>query len=426
VWFRIAGASLIALEQSGALFTQYSRAYVEPAVHFSYPLVSWLHPWPPAGVYAHFLTNAALALLVAAGFYTRRSAGLLCLGLVTLFLMERGVYLNHAYLYCLFAGLLAIVPCGRAASLDVVRERVAPSAIAPIWALWLLRFQMAVVYAYAGIAKLDPDWLAGRAMHVWLTDRAWYPVIGGLLESKTLALALSWGGLCFDLLVIPALLWRRTRTPALLFAIAFHATNTILFGVGTFPWFSLVATTLFLPPETFRRLPLLGAALERNGKAASSGVRPLTRIGLAALFLYVLVQVSLPLRPLTASDRTSWSEEGSSFSWRMMLRDKRGSLAVLVRDPQTGETKRESPAPYTTSWQRRTLIGSPDLILQFAHWRADEWEKRTGVRPEVRAESRVSMNGRAPRALVDPNVDLAREPRRLGAYPFTLPFDPSS
>ena len=195
--------------------------------------------------------------------YTRRSAALLCIGLVTLFLMERGIYLNHAYLYCLFAGLLAVVPADRAASLDVAHGRVAPSATAPLWSLWLLRFQMAVVYAYAGIAKLDPDWRAGRPMHVWLTDRAWYPLIGSLLESKSFALALSWGGLCFDLLIIPALLWRRTRIPALLLAIAFHSMNTILFGVGTFPWFSLVATSLFLSPELFRRLPLLRDALPR-------------------------------------------------------------------------------------------------------------------------------------------------------------------
>jgi hypothetical protein len=106
-----------------------------------------------------------------------------------------------------------------------------------------------------------------------------------------------------------------------------------------------------------------------------------------------------------------------------MLRDKRGSLALELRDPVSGETRRESPAKYTTTWQRRTLVGSPDLIVQFAHWRADEWERTHGRRPEVRAQSSVSLNGRPPRPLVDPNVDLAREPRRLRAYPFTTPFE---
>ena len=74
VWFRILGGGLIAAEQFGALFTDYHRAYVEPAVHFSYPFFPWIRPWPPAGIYAHFLFNAAAALAVAAGWRYRAAA----------------------------------------------------------------------------------------------------------------------------------------------------------------------------------------------------------------------------------------------------------------------------------------------------------------------------------------------------------------
>jgi hypothetical protein len=431
----VAGGALIAVEQTGALFTGYHRAYVEPAVHFSYPLVPWLHPWPWPLVYVHFLFNAACALAVAAGWHYRLVASVLCAGLSSLFLMERGVYLNHAYLYCLYAGLLAVVPADRAVSLDVASGRVAPSATAPAWALWLLRFQMAVVYFFSGVAKLEPDWLAALPAKVWLADRAWYPVIGPLLTWPPIAYAIALGGAALDLCIVPALLWHRTRIAALAIAAVFHVSNAVLFGVGTFPWFSLAATALFLAPETFRRLSRLRAALPADDDSAARPAERarLSRAGAAALVLYVAVQLVLPLRPFLYAGRSAWSDEGATFAWRMMLRDKRGSAYFLVRDRAHGTTRRVSPDAYVTEWQLRTLVGTPDMLLQFAHWLARretlEHERESGAAPresdiEVRAITSVSFNGRAPRPLVNPRVDLAREPRRLGRYSFVMPPPP--
>ena len=385
-------------------------------------------------MYAHFLFNAAAAIAVALGWRYRASAIVLCIGLSSLFLMERGVYLNHAYLYCLCSGLLAVVPAHRALSLDVASGRVSPSATAPAWALWLLRFQMAVVYVFAGIAKLDPDWLAALPVKVWLADRAWYPVIGPILGWPVVAYAIAWGGAALDLGIVPALLWRRTRVPAFATAAVFHVSNAVLFGVGTFPWFSLAATALFLPPATFRRFPILRSRLpERDGasKEDETASRPLSAAGAAALALYVAVQLVLPLRPLLYAGRSAWTDEGATFAWRMMLRDKRGSAYFLVRDHARGSVRRVNPEPYVTDWQLRTLIGTPDMLLQFAHWlarrEASEHASDAGSRGsasdvEVRAITSVSLNGRKAQALVNPRVNLANEPRRLGHYPWVMPF----
>ena len=76
----------------------------------------------------------------------------------------------------------------------------------------------------------------------------------------------------------------------------------------------------------------------------------------------------------------------------------------------------------------------PDMLLQFAHHLA-KVTPRFGPKP-LRVEARVlvSLNGRKPQLIVDPNVDLAAESRTWGRPGWLLvidqplpdhPFDPS-
>jgi vitamin K-dependent gamma-carboxylase len=336
--------------------------------------------------------------------------------------MERGVYINHAYLYCLYAGIFVFVPAHRGLSLDVRGARVPPSSTSPVWCLWLLRFQIAVVYFYAGIAKLDVDWLQARPLSLWLTDRAWYPVIGDILARPEAAYAMAWGGLAFDLLIVPALWWQYTRRAAFFVALVFHATNTAVFGIGTFPWFSIAATMLFFAPEAFRRIPGLRGNLPPIADRRDA-TPPLKKLALGLLCAYAVVQLAVPLRPIFYTGRTEWTEHGMTFSWRMMLRDKHGRLTFIVREPGTGKSVRTSGGPFTTDWQHRNLLGTPDMILQFAHFLAAEHERQGRPRPAVYALANVSLNGRKPSPLVDPKVDLARERRLLfRSYTWVYPY----
>ncbi len=59
------------------------------------------------------------------------------------------------------------------------------------------------------------------------------------------------------------------------------------------------------------------------------------------------------------------------------------------------------------------MAGRPDMLLQFCHYIADVYEKRWGERPIVTVESLCSLNGRAPRPLINSEVDLASQPRNL-------------
>jgi hypothetical protein len=280
---------------------------------------------------------------------------------------------------------------------------------------------MAVVYVYAGIAKIQPDWIDALGLKIALRQKTAYPIVGALFALPWVPYFLAWGGMLFDLLVVPGLLWRRTRPLALGAAVFFHVANAITFGIGTFPWFSLTATLLFLDPPVFRRLPGLRTrlpAFDVGELPARSSTEPAV---LGALALYAAFQVLVPLRPFLYPGDVSWTEEGHNFSWHMMLRVKAGRVVFVVRDPATDRTWTEHPARYLTTLQYRRMLGRPELIRQFAHFLAERYAQQGVPGVEVRARAMIRLNERPARPLIDPKVDLAAEPFRWGPSDWILP-----
>jgi hypothetical protein len=407
-------------------------------------------------MHVHFAALAVLAAMVAAGLFYRVAAALYLLGFTYAFLLDQARYLNHYYLVALLAFLLVFLPAGRAFSLDTRRRPELRAESAPAWALWLLRAQMGIVYFYAGVAKLHGDWLRGEPLRTWLDERRFYPVIGPLLTQEWLPWFLSYGGLLLDLLAAPLLLWRRSRAVTFGFVVFFHLTNFLLFSIGIFPWLALAATALFFEPDWPRRAFRWWVRARRREASVTPVTSPRAvepaaenarrrRWILAALGAYLAVQLAVPLRHLLYPGDVHWTEEGHRFSWRMKLRGKDGWVRFLVRDPRTGESwaidpgappsrwglrSPESARPggnenergYLTRRQVRKMAGTPDMILQFAHHLAERFREAGRADVEVRARAKVSLNGRVPQLLVDPAVDLAREPRTLLTARWILPL----
>ena len=71
----------------------------------------------------------------------------------------------------------------------------------PLGAIWLVRAQVAVVYVFAGLAKLNTDWLLhGLPLRtVAARARSDLAIIGPWLDEPWVAIALSWAGVAFDL-----------------------------------------------------------------------------------------------------------------------------------------------------------------------------------------------------------------------------------
>jgi vitamin K-dependent gamma-carboxylase len=237
------------------------RYYVEPTFYFTYYGFDWVRPWPAGWMMdAHFYALAVLAVLIILGLWYRVSAALFFIGFTYIFLLDQSRYLNHFYLISILGFLLIFIPAHRAFSIDAARRPDTRSDTAPAWSLWILRAQIAILYLYGGLAKLNGDWLRGEPMREWLAERTDFPLIGRWFTEEWMVYLFSYGGLLLDLFIVPFLLWKRTRPFALLAALAFHLTNNELFPIGIFPWLAIAATLLFLPPE-WPRLVLSGKRL---------------------------------------------------------------------------------------------------------------------------------------------------------------------
>jgi hypothetical protein len=386
------------------------QLWIQPSFHFTYFGFGWVRPWPGLGMYLHLALVAVCGLLVALGLWYRVAALLAGVGMSYVFLLEQALYLNHVYLLCLVCFLMAFVPAHRIGSLDALRRTELRTPTVPRWSLGLLQIQIGLVYVYAGLAKLNGDWLAGEPVRLWLQERgAQTP----LLFSEPVVYLVAYGGLLFDLSIVPLLLWRRTRAVALILAVLFHLANAWAFPLGVFPWFMLAATTLLLPPSWPRRF------LRRFSSAPSVEVEPVPtpprvrRVRWALLAIYVAIQLLVPLRHHLYPGDVAWTEEGHRFAWRMRVRDKVGAASFRVRlAGGTTEFTIDGRADLR-EWQIGAMVNRPDMILQYAHHLRDRLGRELGRPVEVRVESLVSLNGRPYLALINPEIDLGAEPRTL-------------
>ncbi|HEX4638159.1 MAG TPA: HTTM domain-containing protein [Chthoniobacterales bacterium] len=417
VFFRIAfGALLIWHVWSYCALNRVGRFWLEPRFLFKFCGFSWVHPWSAHWLYIHWVAIGVLALFVAIGFFYRASAALLFLSYTYFFLLDEAQYVNHTYLICLFSFLFIFVPAHRAFSVDAWLYPRLRSNTTPAWSLWLLRAQMGVVYFYGGIAKLTPDWLRGEPMRTRLSHRTDFPIFGRFLHEEWGVYLVSYGAILLDLFLVPLLLWRRTRIAAFCVAVAFHLTNARWFEIGIFPWLAIAATALFLSPSWPRRFVGFFRRVE-SAPTPSDWKLPSARkqfVVLSFVTLYIAIQIIVPLRHFLWSGGIEWRYAEHRFSWRMMMNRYYTLAYFYVTDPSTGRTLRVNPGQFLNERQTGLMATLPDYPLQFAHFLANVVPRRGPEPIKVEARIFVSLNGRKPELYLDPNVDLAAEPRTLG------------
>ncbi len=395
-----------------------ARYFVEPAVTFSYYGFSWVKPWPGRGMYIHFFVLGLAAACVMIGFLYRIATPVLFLTFTYSFLLDHTRYLNHFYLVCLIGFLMCFLPAERAFSVDVLLRRKIRSDVVPAWTLWLLRAQVGIPYFYGGIAKLNSDWIhGGEPMRSWLRPFTRIPPLGHVFAADWVVYSFVIGGLLLDLLVVPLLLWRRTRLFAFVAAVLFNLTNAVIFDIGIFPWMMLGSLMLFFSPDLPRRIARSFLDPESSQATVPSTTLAQTcpsltgsqKIVAALLAAYLAFQFIFPLRHYLYPGDVSWTEEGHNFSWHMKLRTKGGEAVFTVTHPPSGKIWTIKPQDYLKSHQVTKMSTKPELILQFGHYLADEKRREGYDNVEVRAHVMVSLNGRQPQLLIDPNVDLAKE-----------------
>ena len=381
--------------------------------HFTFYGFDWVRPWPGNGMTWHVVLLGLCALGLMLGICYRLSAALFFLGFSYLFLLEQTRYLNHFYLVVLLALLWIFLP-GNAA---FCRGRWRQPRSVPYLAIGLLRVQVGLVYTFAGIAKLNADWLQARPLVDWLGGRSDLPGIGLVLAQPWAPWLFSYGGLVIDLVAFPLLCWRSTRAWMFSLLLAFHLLNAWVFGIGIFPWLMIAATTIFFEPDWPR---VLWQGVPTTFKAGARRAAGVQRGWLTVAAIYIIIQVFVPLRHFLYPGSVHWTEEGHRFAWHMKLRGKRAEAVFLVEDEANDRHWLVDPVTELGSTRAGKMSGRPDMILQYAHHLADSYSADQGVPIAVYAHVQASLNGHPVRTLIDPTVDLAKQARNLWPAPWIV------
>lgn len=422
-----ASVGLFRILAGGAVLVQILFAWKEHAADFVTPGVAFPYlpfPVPVTGAWVHVLFGlmAASAAGMTLGFFYRVSTALFLASFSYFFFMDKQAYSNYSYLILLVSFLFLFTGADRWASVDRLRGRASGSSI-PLWNLLLLRFQVAAVYFFSGLSKLNEDWLGGEPLRHTLPHRA-IPLFGPLPREEWVVYFFSYTGLLFDLAIGFLLFFRRTRLIGIIGVLLFNVINLGLFRLGTLPYFLMAACVLFAEPDGPRRLwgRLTGSPSAEDLAPAPT---PRRRATVAAFVVaYSLLQILIPLRHWFYPGNVDWTEEGHRFSWRMMVRNKLSKMRIMVTDPRTSETRTVDPLEDLTRSQRGKVAQHPDMLIQYVHHLRRRLEA-SGMRdPIIRAEVSVSLNFRPPQNLIDPDVNLAEVRYPVFSHaPWILPLE---
>jgi vitamin K-dependent gamma-carboxylase len=396
---------------------------------FHFALVDGIRAIPGFGMHIVLGCLAVLAVLTGVGFMYRPAAWLFFIGYTYVFLAEESLYQNHMYLIALIAFLMSIVPAHRVWSVDA-RIKQFPTTV-PNWSVQILKFQFAVVYFFGGIAKLSLDWFNGHPLSDFLLQRAadpfWGPTLGYIFKQPWFVIFITYGGIVVDFSLGFLLWWRRTFWLGASIALLFHLTNACMFNIDIFPWLMIASIGLFAPadwPLTVLRILKIQAPTMQSTIVQPTTAKARTKpFAVALIHVYVILQILVPMRRVFYPGDPNWTEQANRFAWRMLLVGKQSAgFRMIVLDPRTGHRGEVHPDYTLTAQQMKEMIVVPHLMLRFAKYVANDFEKEAGVRPKIYVSAKVSLNGRPAQDIVDTKVDLAAEKETILPARWILPL----
>ncbi len=377
--------------------------HVEPDFLFKFPLFSFVGRMPEQIMQGLLILLCISSIgIVLKKFY--KASLLMSLIIYTyFFLLELSLFNNHYYLIILLLGLMLLIP--QEGGLSKLKSGIVPSV--PRWGICLVQFQLFIVYFFGGLAKVNSDWLRGDVMRaVFTADPSYLPSFLPLSIDQA-STFYTFGGLFFDLLVVPLLLYKRTRIPAALAAIFFHGSNAVSLDIGVFPYFMIGALILFWTGDEclgiLKKIKVLPSKLQFSYPEKSSmEMRP----GLQAfLAVYLVIQLLLPVRHYFLPGNVDWNGQGKILAWRMKMPHKAAAkIQIHTFDKATG--KQLFPKVKLNDHQVNALIYLPNIMPQFIDQLAGAIKNKRKEQLRFETTVMVSMNGRSPQKVYNQDFEL--------------------
>nr|WP_321223303.1 HTTM domain-containing protein [uncultured Psychroserpens sp.] len=405
------------------------KLYIDPTFHFKYYGFEWVKSLGNYNYLLFFFCGIA-ALFVAFGFKYRLAIIAFFLSFIYIELIDKTTYLNHYYFISVLSFLMIFLPANAKFSLDNVIRKKSYNQI-PNWTIDSIKLLLGIVYFYAGIAKINSDWLLkAMPLKIWLPSKYDLPFFGNnLMQQEWFHYAMSWSGMLYDLAIPFLLLYKRTRKFAFVLVVIFHVFTRVLFSIGMFPYIMIVATLIFFDASVHEKIIIIIKKLLKPFRSKIktphtkehykySNINVLTPI-LAVFFAF---QILFPFRYTFYKNELFWTEEGYRLSWRVMLMEKAGFTTFKIANSKTGQYFYVQNTDFLTSFQEKQMSFQPDFILEYAHYLGDHFKAQGHENVQVFAESYVALNGRLSQQYIDPKVDLYNEKESFKPKHWILPF----
>lgn len=390
--------------------------YVKPLFHFTYYGFGWVQSISHSGLIAVHILLLTASLLVTLGLFYRLSALVVFVTFTYLELIDLTYYLNHYYFVSIVAFLMILVPANRYLSLDVLRKPALHCANVPGWCVNIFKLQLAIVYIFAGLIKINHDWLINALpLKIWLPASDKLFLIGPIFTYKITPYIFSWVGMLYDCSIVFWLLWPKTRWLAYISVIVFHVLTGILFQIGVFPMVMVGATLLFFSPQWHQNFLWAMARFIQPSQMhiiskyqANFYEPPMLQKQFFAFFLplFFVFQILFPWRFLLYPGNMYWTEQGYRFGWRVMLMEKAGTATFYVTDGKTGKKGEVFNSDFLNSHQEKQMAMQPDMILQYAHFLGNYYQKKGMQNPKVTAEIYVTLNAQPSKLYIDSTLNL--------------------
>ena len=407
--------------------------YIEPDFHFSYYGFEWIKPIGEF-TYLIFVVCFISSLFVMIGLKYKTSIILFFLSFTYIELMDKTTYLNHYYFISILSFLLIFIPANATFSVDNIINQKKFTNI-PRWSVDVLKLLITIVYLYAGIAKINSDWLIeAMPLKIWLQSKYDLPLIGGsLLQMEWVHYAMSWGGMLYDLSIPFLLMINKTRIIAFILVLFFHVFTLILFPIGMFPHIMIFSSMIFFSSNFHEKIIY---QIRQVITKVSKKVKP-KKIEIETSDLYVIykqnltlfvvtsffiIQLLLPFRYQLYPGELFWHEQGYRFSWRVMLIEKIGYTNFKIRSPNDGTSFMVDSSQHLTPFQLKQMSFQPDFILEFAHYLGEKYSTENN-KVEVYAESFVALNGRPSKRFINPDINLINEQESFKDKTWILPLE---
>lgn len=405
------------------------KLYIQPDFFFSYYGFEWVKP---LGGYTYliFAICGLSSLCVAVGYRYRLAIIIFFLSFTYIELMDKTTYLNHYYFISLLGFLMIFLPANAYFSVDALKNPKKAFQYVPAWSINSIKLLLGIVYFYAGLAKLNSDWLLkAMPLKIWLPSKFDIPLLGNLLSQEWVQYAFSWIGAGYDLAIPFLLCFRKTRVFAFVLVVIFHMLTRVLFPIGMFPYIMIVSTLIFFDARLHRKLLAPIAKLFRlsreyfdNGRILQGKNGRLNKATTAVLTFFFVAQLLIPFRYLLYPGELFWTEEGYRFSWRVMLTEKSGYAQFKIVDGVTGRWFYVDNADFLTPFQEKQMSFQSDFILEYAHFLKTNFENDGHRAVEVYVDSQVALNGRLSTTFIDPEVNLAAEKESFAHKTWIVPF----